>query len=554
MDGGTSTRWFDRLAAVVCRPLRAGLLLLGLYVLLSLGMSPGGYLGTDTGAKVATLEVMTDRGTAEPVLGYWAEQWDPHGTLHPIYDALPVDDDWVHVTTLPMLELARPLYAIGGYRLTLLLPMLGAVGAAFAARSLARRAADDDAGWLAFWTAGLASPLLVYALDFWEHAPGVGLILGAVALLAGVVDGDSAVARSLGAGVLLGAAATMRTESFVYAVVSVGLCALLVLFRTRAIGRSITIGALAVVGFAGPWLLNQALESALGGHSRGDRVSGTVVGGFDRLDDRAREAAITLLALRPSSLTETLTLGGVFAAVVAAAILLSKRDESRLVAVLLGLAALLHLSALSGGLSFVPGMIAAVPLVLVAVLRPPDQLGARYAVLSAVLALPVGWSFQLVGGANPQWAGRYALPSCMVLLSLGAAGLSRAPRVLRVGLIGLTGAVALTGVLWLGERSHEFNRLFDELVERPEDVVIARNGFFIREGGAAYTERLWLTAVGERDLEQAVEVIERSGHRTFAVLDESAGAPGDIAGARLEGTSATSVTGVRLYLHSYSVD
>src|SRR3546814_3677047 len=106
-------------------------------------MSPGGYLGTDTGAKVATLEVMDQRGSAKPQLGYWAEQWDPDGSLHPIYDSDPIDGEWVHVTTLPMLELARPLYALGGYRLTLLLPMAGAVGAAFASRSLARRARSE---------------------------------------------------------------------------------------------------------------------------------------------------------------------------------------------------------------------------------------------------------------------------------------------------------------------------------------------------------------------------------------------------------------------------
>src|SRR3546814_12247060 len=105
-------------------------------------MSPGGYLGTDTGAKVATLEVMDQRGSAKPQLGYWAEQWDPDGSLHPIYDSDPIDGEWVHVTTLQMLELARPLYALGGYRLTLLLPMAGAVGAAFA-RSDERRLGQE---------------------------------------------------------------------------------------------------------------------------------------------------------------------------------------------------------------------------------------------------------------------------------------------------------------------------------------------------------------------------------------------------------------------------
>ena len=162
---------------------------MAVYVALSFAMSPGGYLGTDTGAKVATLDVMEQRGTARPGLGYWAEDLDPDGTLHPIYGSVNVDGDWVHVTTLPMLELGRPLWNLGGYRLALLLPMAGAVGAAFASRSLARRSAGEAPGWWAFWVVGLASPMAIYALDFWEHAPGWPASWARWRCSAGLVDG-----------------------------------------------------------------------------------------------------------------------------------------------------------------------------------------------------------------------------------------------------------------------------------------------------------------------------------------------------------------------------
>src|SRR5436190_601681 len=107
-------------------------------------MSTGGYLGTDTGAKVATLDV------------------------------------------------------------------------------LAQRVATPSAGWQAYWVVGLASPITVYALDLWEHAPGAACMVGAIALLVGIVDGESVWPRALGAGALLGLAATMRTEAFPYALVAVG--------------------------------------------------------------------------------------------------------------------------------------------------------------------------------------------------------------------------------------------------------------------------------------------------------------------------------------------
>src|SRR5690606_26187922 len=98
------------------RPLPAAAVLLVLYLLLSGLMDPDGYLGTDTGAKVATLEAMDRQGSARPDVGYWAEELDPDGIVHPLYQTrLLSDGSWVNVTTLPMIELARPLYALGGY-------------------------------------------------------------------------------------------------------------------------------------------------------------------------------------------------------------------------------------------------------------------------------------------------------------------------------------------------------------------------------------------------------------------------------------------------------
>lgn len=542
-------RWRDR----AVQPLSAGVLLLLVYAGLAILPSPGGYLGTDTGAKVATLEVMKQHGTARPFLGYWAEAYDPAGTLHPIYDALPVDGDWVHVTTLPMLELARPLYALGGYRLTLLLPMLGAVGVAFAARSLGRRSAGDRAGWYAYWAVGLVSPIVIYALDLWEHAPGVACIVGAVALLAGIVDGEPVSLRALGAGALLGLAATMRNEAFVYALVAVSLCGLASMVQRRSLRRPLSIGALAVIGFSGPWLGNQILEATLGGNSRASRVSGTAAGGFGHLNDRAREAATTLLALRPDGLGDTLLVGGALALLLVMAVLVSRRGSGSAPVVFLALAFVLHLSALAGGFGFVPGMIAAAPLAVVGLLVRPGTTGVRYAVAVAVGALPIVWAFQFIGGALPQWAGRYALPSCILLVAVGAAALAAESTQLRLGMLALSALVTTSGVLWLRERSHEMQRLFAELVHRPEEVIVVRNGFFIREGGAAYSQRLWLTAVTDSDLDRAVEVVEKSNHTTFAVLDEQVDAPLDLDGARLIGTDRLRVVGVALYLHSYDL-
>ena len=65
---------------------------------------------------------------------------------------------WVNVTTVPVLYLAEPLYRAGGYRLALVLPMLGSVAAALAAYALAQRLGAR--GWLAFAVSNnVSSPL-----------------------------------------------------------------------------------------------------------------------------------------------------------------------------------------------------------------------------------------------------------------------------------------------------------------------------------------------------------------------------------------------------------
>ena len=444
----------DRVRSIACRPLWAAAGLLLLYVGLSFLDDPGGYLGTDTGAKVATLEVMDRAGTASPDLGYWAEEHDPTGRLHPIYDTHRVDDGWVHVTTLPMLELARPLYAVGGYRLTLLLPMLGAIGAAFAARSIARRGTgSEDAGWLAYWVVGVASPIAVYALDFWEHTPGVACMVGAVALLWGVVDDDRVLARAGGAGLLLGIAATMRTEAFVYAVVAVGAAQLLLVLDGRRWRRALHVGIAAVVGFGVPWGANVLLERWLGGAERGGRVGGAATAGLGGLGDRAREAGITLLALRSGELGEMLLIGGCSAGLVVGAVLAARRGRPTWVLPLLLAAAGVQVASLASGLGFVPGMFAAAPIALVGLVTLPRSTTTAYPLVVAVAALPFVWAFQFLGGALPQWGGRYALASCILLVAVGAGALATEGRALRVGLVALSLLVTGSGVLWLQERS-----------------------------------------------------------------------------------------------------
>ena len=541
-------------SSLLQRPVVAGLALLLAYAALSTVADPGGYLGTDTGAKVATLEVMVETGSWRPDLGYWAEDRDPAGTLHPIYAALPRGDGWVHVTTLPMLLAARPLYEVGGYRLALLLPMLGAVAAAFACRALAARLSGDPrVGWFAFWLVGLGGPIAVYALDLWEHAPGAACMVAAVAVLAGVVDADRRPLWGLAAGALLGAAATMRTEAFVYSLVAVGAAAIVLAIRGR-MRDALATGAAAVAGFAVPWAANGVLERLLNGVERSDRVAGVTTRGVNDVTVRVQEAFTTMLAFRPSSGAALVGLAAV--ALVALAVLTRDRRPEVVQPILLATGAL-HVAVLVGGFDFVPGMLVAAPAAVVgAIARPAEGAPAsmRYVWATAVLALPLVWAFQFSGGARPQWAGRYMLASCLLLMTLGAVHLFRCrSKALRWGVVALSALVTATGVVWLADRSHSIDAYFEELVRRPEEVVLVRNGFFVREGGAAYTDRLWLTAVSDDDLDRAVALVRRSGAASFGVLDNQPSAPVALHGAELIETSRRVVAGTAFYLHSYQL-
>jgi len=535
--------------------------LLAIYAGLSLLNDPRGYLGTDTGGKVATLKVMASRHRLDPDIGYWAEQWDPGGRVHPLYYTSHIGRRWINATTVPMLYAAYPLYRLGGYRLALLLPMLGSVLAALAARALARRMSDGD-GWGAFWVVGLASPLAVYALDFWEHSLGVAAMAWAVVLLVDVIGGRRGSSAFLGAGVLFGAAATLRTESLVYAFVAVAVCCSVTLFRRRTV-LSLVGGALAAVGLAIPLALNHALELAtIGDPIRFHRAAGTAtaaVAGAVSSDGagsggvagaRIREALLNAVGLIPAIELTSFVVGF---ALLGLLVFVCRRasvpgGDGPAVLAAAGVA-MLYVIRATDGPGFVPGLVAATPLAVVGVMLGWSSVRSRYVLVVGLVALPLVWASQFQGGAAPQWAGRYLLVSGLLL---GVAGMVALPRLrswTRIGLVITAGAVTAFGIVWTSVRTHSVSRAAAELTRRPEPVLVSRIGHLAREGGAFYGDHLWLTAPGDDDERFAVEVIRRAGYDRFAVVQltseiEARSIPGwrDVGRHRLELFSGLEMT------------
>lgn len=517
----------DAVRRATRRPLVAGALLLLVYGSLSLLMDPRGYLGTDTGAKVATLEAMDRAGSPTPDVGYWAERWDPAGRVHPMYQSKHLaDGSWVAVTTLPMLEAALPLYELGGYRAALAFPILGSVSCAFAARALARRLGDPD-GWTAFWVIGLASPVVLYALDFWEHSLGVAAVVTAVVLLLDVVDRRASWWQPVVAGLLLGGAAALRTEAIVYALVSVGVVTGVVMARERRLLRPSLVGAGALGGFAVAWGLNRALELAVGGASRTQRATGAASSAtgqvVSRAGERLNEGLVTLLGVKGDT-ASSWAIGIGLVAVLLLAVRADRKGDQRLTQVCFALAAVVYLVTALSDLSFIPGLVPALPVALGAVLVRHH--GSRAIVLGIALgALPLVWAFQYVGGAGPQWGGRYTLSSSLLLGTLGVVTLSTQSVTVRRGLLGLSAGVAVLAVVWVGVRTRSVDDLFRDLRAVDADALIVRDAFLLREGGPVVLDEHWLTAAGEDEFATAVQVVEAAGARTVAVVEPGAAAP-----------------------------
>ena len=510
----------------LARPVVAGVALLLCYVAASFFMDPMGSLGTDTGGKVATMEVMAQRPLGlDPDVGYWAAEIEPDAELHGLFYTTPIGERFVNVTTLPMLELGAPLYRIGGYRLALLLPMLGAVAAAFAGRRLAVLVgADDRTAWWAFWVLGLASPLAIYALDFWEHAPGVALLLwGVVALLVTVDEGRRLTSLWWGvcAGVAFGAAYSMRTEALVYGFVATAVVSVYLLWSRRwreALGSGLgVVGGLVVAVMA-----TTALEVVAVGESlRSGRASGTAEAGGSGMELRFKEAVVTGAGLFAEVTPRALVVAGVLAvALLVAAFFAGREGGGRIAAGAAAVAVGLFLMRVAQDVGFVPGLMAAAPLAAVGIARMPANRNARLLGVIALGALPLVWLFQFTGGAGPQWAGRYILTSGALLLILGVAALPDLPSWGRRYFVTASIVVTLVGVLWLSERSHGVAEAARDVAAFPEDVVISTQAFWLRELGAVYEGdgTRWLSVRDESVLDDALDIVVESDVESFALV------------------------------------
>lgn len=498
------------------RPVVAALVLGALYLVLSFAMAPAGEVA-DVGGKLATLRVMEAHGSWTPDVGYWAANADPAGDLHPLVFTDQVGHTWAQVTTLPMLYAAYPLYRLGGAHAVVLLPILGAVACAFAARALARRLGGGD-GWIAYWAIGLATPVAVYALSFWEHTIGLALMTWAFVLLFDVHRRRAGLRGALVAGLLLGAAATMRTEALVYA--AVGTC---VLCSAMALARrwraAVTTGVAVLAGLVVVLVANQLLERvAFGAGRRSARVATTAGEAANAVSTRLDLSTTSFTGISGFTVSIDWVVGAVAVALVVAGVLLARSPARRVVGFgCLAIAVALYALRFTNGLGFVPGLLTASPLAavgLVTAWRRPDL---RLVGVLACAPVPVVWATQYADTMRPQWGARYLFVSGL-LLAVVAVVVLRGSRAALATAIAAGAVVTAAGLAFVVVRSHSIADGTATVLDAAP-AVVSMDPHFFREAGARYDpEAHWLTAESQAELRRAVAVLAGAGDARFAVV------------------------------------
>lgn len=510
------TPWFRKPAPIAVA-------LLAIYLVLSMFVDSNGHLASDTGGKIGSVEALAEGAGFD--LGYWFEDADPEGRFFPFFSTVQTaDGTWINSTTLIMLLPAGFLWSLGGLRAILLLPMLGSLLAAFAGRRLHQRLQPGNDGAGSMWLIGLLSPAAVYALTFWEHSLGLGLMLFGITFVLDACDAEGDARSALLAGLAFGAAATMRQEALVYGFVGgVSItCVLAVRSRWRQLvvsGTAFSLGAIGMVG------ANALLEIAfLGTNLRTARASHTFgkAGGIDgtRLIDTVGS---TIGAVASRNTIAWFISTFIVVSILALAIAVWRQPPSTrqqrfaIGALLLGWAMWVWLLSLVGLLA-VPGSLVAAPLSIFGITGALANKPWRLPLLIGVVGpVPLIMATAFTGFGFAQWGGRYHLASTAVLVVMGFVWLAaKNPMVLRV-MLACTALVTAAGVAFLIDRTHSVGdtvRQFEEMTA-PETVVVWRDPLIAREFAETARGRNWLNAPQPEDQSDLSQLLRSQGVASF---------------------------------------
>jgi hypothetical protein len=217
-----------------------------------------GAFDADEGALLSQVQVLHRHG--EWFGPYPLAELDRDGAFTPILYSAHRGDEFAPFPLRPgLVGLTLAGWSVGGALGATVPGIAGIVVASLVAADLAARL-DPRSRWIAFWVAGLASPLSFHALSLRGHGPTVGL----VALSLWCVARAQSPARGsptwpiIGAAVTAFLAALLRREALIFALAVCAGSAVIAL-QKRDIRFGLSAGAM-LIGTAGGLVVDQLLS------------------------------------------------------------------------------------------------------------------------------------------------------------------------------------------------------------------------------------------------------------------------------------------------------
>jgi hypothetical protein len=482
-------------------------------------LPPDGFFAGDSGTKYLQARAVVVHGPLSPWVDGPALDLDTSLRWQEPF-LMPVKGHLVGVFSWLLSILAAPFLAIFGLRGLYVIPALSVAMIFLAASSIGRSLGQRWGGVASGWCAVLATPLLVYGAELWEHAPAVAFSTAGAALMFRTGSAPRRDAALAGACFVL--AAALRPEALV-----VG--AAILLARAWVDGPRLVAGGILplAIGAALAGAVIAAMNVAIYGAIVPQQVTSNLQAGFSYWDVR-RDALVSLVL--PSRQRELFGL----ALVILAAGRFVRSPRPRLAC---AHAAVLIMLAVGAGVplwrtyiehqpwlsSFGAAALAhtwpALALLGYAVVWPSEaRLDRTLLVATALVFVMVFFTMPHTGGA--QWSARFFLPAAPLAAALGAQLLrQRDTRAVAALAIGLSIGVQIYGMTFL----HYYKRINAQITHmtaalaQPGDVVVSDLFWYPEVTATLYPSRRMLFAPSPADVDRIAARAADAGLSTLWV-------------------------------------
>jgi hypothetical protein len=465
-------------------------------------LPPDGFFSGDAGTKYLQARAVVDHGPLRPWIEGPSLALDPALRWHEPF-LLPRGGHLVGVFSWLLATVTALFLALFGLRGLYVVPALSVAVMFLAACAIGRAAGQRWGGMLTGWAAVLATPLLFYGAELWEHAPAVALTTTGIALLC---RADTIGRRDAAlSGACFVFAGTLRPEAlFALPAVLIAL-AWIDAARVRRAAIGVTIGAGCAAAIA------IAMNLFIYGEPVPPQVSSNLQAGFSYWDVR-RDAVVTLIL--PLWGREAFVAGLVLAA--AAGFATTPRARIAMVHGGVGLLLAVGLGVplwktfadrqtwdvTFGTVSMAHTWPSIALLACAAVARPAGRLERALLLAAGLIFALVFFTMPHTGGA--QWSARFFLPVAPLAAVLAAQALERrGTRILAAVTIAASIGVQVYGVAHLRHAKRITSQIarMTASLAAPGDLVVSDLFWFPQVTATLYPTRRMLYARTDAEMQ-----------------------------------------------------